>query len=77
MDRGAWWATVHKESDMTERLPTPTHTHTHMHIYVLIIYIHFLAGSVAALQMRAYSAMSQAGSELGQLEGKARKSSLK
>ena len=30
MDRGAWWATVHRvtESDMTELLSVHTHTHT-------------------------------------------------
>ena len=38
MDRGAWWATVHRviESDMTEILSVHTHTHTHtMKIYCL------------------------------------------
>ena len=31
MDRGAWWATVHRitELDMTEHLSMHTHTHTH------------------------------------------------
>ena len=33
MDRGAWWAIVHRviESDMTEILSVHTHTHTHTH----------------------------------------------
>ena len=43
MDRGAWWATVHrvaKKSDTTWQLNNNyTHTHTHTHTYVAYKYV--------------------------------------
>ena len=29
MDRGAWWATIHRVTENRIRLNTHTHTHTH------------------------------------------------
>ena len=39
MDRGAWWATVHKvtkSQTQLKRLNTHTHTHTHAHTHTMI-----------------------------------------
>ena len=39
MERGAWWATVHRVTKNWIRLRglTHTHTHTHTHVYVTLV----------------------------------------
>ena len=35
MDRGAWWATVHKVAKSQTQLSDFTHTHTHTHTHTI------------------------------------------
>ena len=74
MYRGAWWATVHKESDMTEWRPPTTHTHA----YICINNIYSLPGPKCFCSPNACILSHESGWEwVGAAGGKSKEQFLK